>query len=88
MDSGGRRVARFHHDLDARVVFVAECLVEIRAFFECRAMSDDEGRIDLAVLNTLHQQRQIMLDRRLGHAEGQAAVDGRAHRDFVEEAAV
>ena len=32
--------------------------------------------------------RQVMLHRRLRHAEGQPAVDRRAHRDLVEEAAI
>ena len=37
---------------------------------------------------SLHEFRQIMLHRRLRHPEGEAAIDGDAHRDLVDEAAI
>jgi len=46
--------------------WAAERLVELRAFFECRPMGDDERRIDLALLDTFEKLGQIVLDRRLG----------------------
>ena len=63
-------------------------LIELGALFERRRVGDDERGIDLALLDTLQQLRQIVLDRRLGHPEGQAAIDRRTHRDLVEEAAI
>ena len=51
-------------------------------------MSDDKGGIDFALLDTFEKLGQIVLDRRLGHAEGEPAVDGRSHRNLVEQSAV
>src|SRR5690242_16119546 len=76
------------HHLDAAILLVAEGLVELRPLFERDLVGDHEGRIDLTILNSLHQLRQIMLHRSLRHPEGEAAVDGRAHRDLVDEAAI
>src|SRR5437588_7550908 len=84
----GRKRSRLHHDLDAAVLLVAEGLVEFGSFFERCPMGDDKGRVDLALLDAFHELRQIVLHWRLGHAEGQAAIDGRAHRNFVEIAAI
>ena len=50
-----RRRARFHDDLDARVVFVAKRAVHRRRVFETDAVRDDEGRIDLAAFDALEQ---------------------------------
>ena len=51
-------------------------------------MRDDEGRIDLALFDPLEEDRQIVLHRRLRHAEGETTVHRRAHRNLVEKAAV
>ncbi len=75
-------------DFDAAVLLVIEHLVEVGAFFEARRVGDDEGRVDVAVLDMRQQLRQVALDRRLRHAHGQSAVDGRSERDLVEESAI
>src|ERR1044072_7083356 len=80
--------SRLQDDLDAAVLLVAKSLVQFGALFQRRTMCDDERRINFAFLNTLQQLRQIMLDRRLCHAKGEAAIDRRTHRNFVEEAAI
>src|SRR5947209_2991054 len=79
---------RLHHDLDAAVLLVTECLVEVRPLFQRRAMRDHEGGIDLAFFDSLEQRRQIVLHRRLRHAERQPAFDRRAHRDSIDEATI
>src|SRR5438270_6925109 len=79
---------RLHHDLDAAVLLVADCLVEGRPLFQRRAMRDHEGGIDLAFFDSLEQGRQIVLHRRLRHTERQPAIDRRAHWDLIEEAAI
>jgi hypothetical protein len=53
---------------------------DIRSLLEGGTVGDHEGRIDLALLDAFEQQRQVALDRRLGHAEGEAAVDMRKVR--------
>src|SRR6185437_5995365 len=55
---------------------------------EFGVMGDDEARIDFAVLNAFHQLRKVMLHGGLSHAEGKAAIDGGAHRNFVNVTAV
>ena len=77
-----------HDHFDAAVLFGSERFVEFRAFFKCRSMGDDERRIDFTLLDAFEKLGQIVLDRCLGHAEGEAAVDGRSHRNFVEQPAV
>src|SRR6267378_7842137 len=86
--SSRSRSSWLHHHLDAFVLLVAERLVEFRSLFEGGAVRDHEGRIDLAFLDALEQLRQVVLHGSLGHAEGKTAIDGRSHRDVVEEAAV
>src|SRR3954464_15582456 len=80
--------SRLQDDLDAAVLLVPESLVQFGALFERGAMRDDERGVDFALLDTLQQFRQIMLHRRLCHAKGEAAIDRRAHRDLVEQAAI
>src|SRR5438128_8264958 len=46
---------RLQHDLDAAVLFVAEHLVHLRPLLQAHAVRDDEGRIDVAVLNVAEQ---------------------------------
>src|SRR5215208_1228432 len=75
--------SRLHHDFDAAVLLVPEGLVELRALFQAGAVGDHEGGVDLALRDPPHQRRQIALDRGLRHAEGDAAVHRRAHRDLV-----
>jgi hypothetical protein len=70
------------------MLFVAEGFVEFGTLLRCGPVRDGKRRIDLALLDALEQHRQIMLHRRLRHPEGEAAVDGRAHRNLVDEAAV
>ena len=70
------------YDLDAAVLLVAESLVKFRPFFERRGVSDDEGRIDVAILDALQKLRQVVLDRRLRHPERQSPIDGRTHRNL------
>src|SRR4051812_32250159 len=41
------RSVRLQHDLDAPVLFVAECLVHLRSFFERDPVRDDKRGIDL-----------------------------------------
>src|SRR4051794_24240999 len=79
---------RLENDLDATVLLVAEGLVELGSFSERRPVRDDERGIDLALFDSLQQRRQVVLDRCLRHAEGQAPIDRRAHRNLVEEAAI
>src|SRR4051795_1216860 len=74
--------AGLEYHLDATVLLLAEHLIEIRAVFERRHVRDDEGRINLSILDQLHELRQIVLHRRLRHPEGQPAVDRRAHRNL------
>ena len=38
-------------------------------------MGDDEGWIDPALLDALHQKRQVVLHWRLRHPEREAAID-------------
>src|SRR5215210_3488107 len=51
-------------------------------------MRDHKRWIDLALLDPFEQGWKVMLDGRLRHTESQATIDCRAHRDFVEEAAI
>src|SRR5947209_2617696 len=83
-----RSASRLHDDFDAAVLLIAKGLVELRPFLEVGAVRDDKGRIDLAFLDPLHQLWQVMLHRRLSHAEGQPPVHRRAHRDLVEKPAI
>src|SRR3954451_15585333 len=78
----------FEDNLDAAVLLVAESLVELRPLFERSRVSDDEGGIDVAVLDALQQLRQVVLDRRLRHPERQSSIDGRTHRNLVEETTI
>src|SRR3954452_17271019 len=80
--------SRLQDDLDAAVLLVPESLVQFGALFEGGAMRDDEREVDFALLDALQQFRQIVLHRRLCHAEGEAAFDRGPHRALVEEAAV
>lgn len=51
-------------------------------------MGDDEGWIDFALLDALHKLRHVMLDGGLGHPEGEAAINGAAHRNLVQIPAI
>jgi hypothetical protein len=52
------------HHLDAAVLLVAEGLVEIVPLFEGCAVRNDERGINLALFDTLQQQRQVVVDGR------------------------
>ena len=67
---------------------VPKGFVEVRAFGKTRAMRNHERRVDFTLLDALEQLGKVMLHWRLRHPEGQAAVDGRPHRNLVEQAAV
>src|SRR6476646_7042214 len=77
-----------HDHFDAAVLFGAECFVELRSFLKGRPMGDYERWIDFAPLDAFEKLGQVMLDRCLGHAEGEPAVDGRTHGNLVEQSAV
>ena len=49
------RRARFHDDLDARVVFVTERAIHRRRIFQTDPVRDDERRVDLAAFDALEQ---------------------------------
>src|SRR5262249_41090932 len=48
------------------------------------AVSNDKGRIDLALLNEHQKLGQVMLDWRLRHMECEPPIDGGTHGDLVE----
>jgi len=50
------------HDLDAAVGLVAERAVHFGSLGQIDLVGDDEGRIDLAVLDEFEQLRQVVLD--------------------------
>src|SRR5436190_19301257 len=75
-------------NLDAALLLVAKFLVELRSVFEASAVGNDEGGIDLALLDEREKLWQVMLNRRLRHAEGEPAIYGRAKRYFVQKAAI
>src|SRR5437879_5564362 len=77
-----------HDDFDAAVLFRPERLVEFRPFLKSGAVRDDKGWINLTLFDPLHQLRHVMLNRRLGHSEGEAPIDRAAHRNLVQHAAV
>src|ERR1700710_2608722 len=79
---------RLQHDLYATIRLIPKSLIHVRSLFQRRVMGDYEGWIDLAGFDPLQEFRQIILHRRLRHPEGQATIDGRAHWDFVEKAAI
>jgi hypothetical protein len=47
-----------------------------------------EAWIDLAFFDALHELGQVVLNRGLGHAKGQATIDCAAHRDVVKHASI
>ena len=61
--------ARLQDNLDAAVLLVTECLVQLRPLLKRGRMSDYERGID-ALLDALKQLRQVVLHRSLRHAEG------------------
>src|ERR1700712_5338562 len=64
-----------HDDLDAAVLLGAERLVEFGTLFKRCAMCDDEGRINVAVLDVLKKLGQVMLHGRLRHPKCQPTID-------------
>src|SRR4029453_16744582 len=75
-----RRHARFHDDLDARVVFIAERAIHGRGVLGTNRVRDVEGRVDLAVFDALEQDGHVPVHVRLAHLEGQALGERSAQR--------
>src|SRR4051812_11386285 len=76
------------HDLDAAVLLVAERAIHLRSLRQWNGVSDDEGRVDLAVLDALDQFVCPAIDVSLSGADRQPLVHQRAHRHHVGEAAI
>src|SRR4051794_12836140 len=72
--------ARFHHDLDAGVVFVPEGAVHRRRIFQADAMRDDERGIDLAALDALEQPGHVLVHVGLTHLQRQTFGEGGSER--------
>lgn len=69
-----RRTSGLQHDLDAAVFLVAEGLVGFRHFVERDPVRDDEGRIDLALLDFLEERFEVAMYVRLPHLHRQPFV--------------
>src|SRR4051794_25985154 len=64
-------ILRAHHDLDALVLLIAERLVHLRRVVEARAVRDEERRVDLPLLDALHQRAHVVVHVRLSHLQRQ-----------------
>src|SRR3954451_24037765 len=80
--------SRVQHDLDAAVLLVAERLVHRRPLLERNLVGDDEGRVDLSLLDPAQQVIAPAADVRLPGAHRDALVHQHAERDLVAQPAV
>ena len=76
--SGSDLLTRFHHHLDAIVLFVPKCPIHLGRIVETHTMRDDERRIDFAALDSLEQQRACICA--CGSAPSSASAPWRTRR--------
>src|SRR5256885_5358399 len=78
----------FQNDLDAAVLLVAEHLVHFGSVLEPHRVSDDEGGVDLFLLNAAKEVVGPAVDVGLTGANCQALVHELAHGNLVGKPAV
>src|SRR5215204_4772868 len=82
------QLLRLEHDLFAVVMLVLEDVVAMRRLLQRQGVSDDEGRVDLPVLNPLQQRLHVALDMTLPGLDRQRAVHDGTDRKAVDVAAI
>src|SRR4026207_1072534 len=70
----GSRLLRLEDDLFAVVLLVLEDVVAVGSLLQGQGVGDDEGRVEVAVLNVLQQRLHVALDMALPALDGQRAV--------------
>src|SRR6188474_3837955 len=83
-----RSSSRRENDLFAVVDLVQEHVEAARSLAEREAMGDDEAGVDLSAFDALQKGAQVAVDVALPGAEGERAIDDRAHGKLVDEPAV
>jgi len=73
-------IVRLHHNLSAAVISLLERVIHMRPVLHTAAMLDDEGRINLALLNHLHELADVVENIALPYTDRDALLECRAKR--------